>query len=84
MMMKNPNLKKQSQNLRGKNKKIKQKPQGLGGTCLILTTQIFNISPIFFNINTNINIKIPKNFNINIKIKILEMHISISISKSIF
>ena len=81
MMMKNPNLKKQSQNLRREKSKIKQKTQGLGGTCLILTSQISNIIPIFFNINTNINIKSPKNFNINIKINILEMHISISKSK---
>ena len=68
----------------GKEWRINPKTQGQRGTCVFLTTQIFNIFTIFFNINTNINIKIPKKFNINIKINILEMQISISISKSIF
>ena len=52
MMRKNQNLKKQYRNSKEKRIKIKQKTQGPGGTSLFLTTQIFNIFLIFFNINT--------------------------------
>ena len=59
------------QNSRGKRMKIKLKYQGLRGTYVFLTTQIFNIFPIFFSISIPISIsKFPKS--------------SISISKSIF
>ena len=86
MMRENQNLKKKYQNSRGKRiiKNQAKNSKNSWVTYLFLTTQIFNIFHIFFNINTNINIKTPKKFNINIKINNLQIQISISISKSIF
>ena len=70
MMMKNPKLKKQSQNLRGKNKKSSKKLK-IWEELASFSLLKFSIFPPFFSISIPISIsKFPK--------------ISISISKSIF